>query len=166
MNVRQVVVVGVLALGCGKGEAPTEVKAAPISKTTRIEVEIDGQELAPIDAARLEGTAPDFAEGPHKAWRLASLLGEPYTRPDAVLEIVGVDGVKTVIERPAAKVDGKEPVLTSNLRGEVLLALVRQDDPFPSFHGRGGNRGRKPEEETRVKDVRRIRIYRAGSPAP
>jgi hypothetical protein len=156
----------VLALGaaCGQGEKPaTPIKAAPLSRHIRIEVEIDGQELPPIDAAKLEATAADFADSGRRAWRLRSFLGEGYDRPDAVVEIEGVDGVKTVFEHPARKVDGREPVLTSNLRGEILLALVRADDPFPAFHGRGGNRGRAGDPQ-RVRDVRKVRLSHGRAP--
>lgn len=153
-----------------KGSSSSSNQPAPEGKaeipaSLSIPVEIDGQPAAPIDAALLEAHDPEYREGDRMAWRLASLLGDAYLRDGAELEITAKDGVKRVFGDLRKPAGGREPVLALNRRGEVLIALMKPDDPFPPFHGRGGNRGRAPEEETRVRDVTKIRLTVAGGAA-
>ncbi|HJZ88518.1 MAG TPA: hypothetical protein VKN99_25270 [Polyangia bacterium] len=150
---------GCARAGFGRGEVPADL---------RIEVDVDGREVAPIDANILAAHPPDFHEGGRRAWRLAGLLGALYARPGSVLEVEDADGVKTTFLRPAEKIEGREPVLMLNQRGEVLVALMNPDEPWPGFHGRGGNRGRPGDPSQRVRGVRRLRLYVAqgAEPAP
>jgi hypothetical protein len=159
------VALGAMAVpaACGKDEpAPAAQKPAPIDRSLHIEIEVEGRPEKPVDAARLESTPPDFADGPHKAWKLRTFLGEAFDAPDTAVEVTG-DGMRVTFDRPGKAVDGRVPVLLTNLRGQVVLALVDEKDPFPSFHGRGGNRGRPPEEAAiRIRRVEKISVVRRG----
>ena len=127
----------------------------------QIPVEIDGAAAPPIDSALLARVPPDFTEGERRAWKLRSLLGPPCDRPGAVIEVEDAEGMKTVLARAGEVQGGREPVLAVNRIGEVRVALVFPNEPFPPFHGRGGNRGRGGDP-TRIREVRRLRLLRSG----
>ena len=163
MTTRGVIVLCLLAAACkggkdGEGNAPPAAGPAPVPAKLHIAVDIDGKAAPPIDAATLAAHRPDYTQAEKQAWRLGPLLGPAYARPDAVLEVEGADGVKTVFTRPAQTIGGREPVLALNRRGEILVALMGADDPFPAFHGRGGNRGREGDPLQRIHDVVRLRL--------
>ena len=157
-----------LMIGVGAGcpsKEPAGVAAVPDDLS--IAVEVDGREEPPLDAARLRATKPDFAAPDGQpAWRLATLLGPPFSRPRTVIEIETEPGrVRTRFVDPAAQEDGRELALTVNRKGEAVVALVDPGDPFPAFHGRGGNRGREGEPAERLRDVRALRLHVPGSGA-
>lgn len=153
-----------LAVGPACRHKEGRARAAAIPASLSIAVQIDGKPAPPIDAARLGAVPPDYVSGERRAWRLSTLLGEACARPDAVVEVEGEGGRKTVFERPAHAPDGREPVLALNRRGDVVVALMKKDDPFPEFHGRGEKRGRSGDPATRVRDVKQIRVYGLGGP--
>ncbi|MFZ5470845.1 MAG: hypothetical protein ACOZIN_15575 [Myxococcota bacterium] len=144
------------ALAC---QSPSKPRPVAVPEGIQIPVEIDGKEASPLSTQQLRGIAPDYVAGDRFAWRLGALLGPSYTRPDSVLEVEQADGVKLLFTRPAEKIDGQEPVLALNRRGDVLVALMKPDNPFPSFHGRGGNRGREGDPSTRIHGIKRIRLF-------
>lgn len=140
-----------------KPPPPPTVEVTP---ELRITVDIDGKPAAPIDAARLNATPPDFQDPEHRAWRMATLLGSTVERANAVIAVTGQAGM-TVLLKPTAKVDGGTPmpVLTLTRRGEVVVAMVAPTDPFPKYHGRGGMLARPGDPLPRIADVTSIRVY-------
>lgn len=125
-----------------------------------IPVEVDGKETAPLDAARFQGTPPDFREGERRSWRLRSLLGDVCDRPGLAVDVEDGEGKRAVISA-AGDAEGRMPTIALNRNGEVRIGLVKPNEPFPPFHGRGGNRGRGGEPE-RIREVRRIRLVSSG----
>src|SRR5437867_12401349 len=110
-----------LAACKGKPSPP----AGGIPADLQIPVIIDGEPSVTIDAAMLVSHKPDFELAERKAWRLASLIGAPFSRPDATLEVEAHDGVKTQFPHPGQPAEGREPVLALNRRGDVGVALMK-----------------------------------------
>jgi len=130
---------------------------APAHAPIAIAVEIEGNPAPTIDQALLDRIPPDFSEGERRAWRLRSLIGDALDRPGLVIEVEDSAGNKTILAYPDPSHPEREPVLAVNRVGEVRIALVAPTEPFPPFHGRGGNRGRSGDP-TRVREVRKIRL--------
>ena len=83
-----------------------------------------------------------------------------------IVEVEDGEGVKTVLSTVGEAKDGREVVFAVNRLGEARVALILPAEPFPSFHGRGGNRGRGGDP-TRIREVRKIWLRHpdpAGSP--
>jgi hypothetical protein len=135
---------------------PPVVGSPAVPADLKIPVELDGKPAPDIDAARLQELKPDFEEPGRRAWLLSTVMGAPLA--DATVEIERADGVKVAL--PARAADGKQAALLLDRRGEVLFAVLQANDPFPAFHGRGGNRGRPGDPLTRVRDLKRIRVTR------
>jgi hypothetical protein len=140
-----------LALACTHPEQTA--KRAPAANL-KIHVEIDGQPLPTINAARLSGT-PDLEDEHRQAWKLARIVPELAGARQLVVEhsdrqrvVLPLDGD----DRAAANI-----ALVLNRKGEVVLAELNPADPFPAFHGRGGNRGRAPGEK-RIRDLEWLRL--------
>ena len=131
---------------------------APLPAALKISVEIDGKELAPIDAARLNATRPDFQDAERRAWRLTTLLGPSLTRPGAVAAVTGDKDMTVLLKQPTNPKDPL-PVLAESRRGGVVAAMVTADDPFPPYHGQGRRLARPGDPVPRVGGVTRIRVY-------
>jgi hypothetical protein len=146
--------------GCSQ---PPEPQRGGVPPDLSINVEIDGRPLAPIDARSL-AAAPDIEDQHRLAWRLERLIPQLADAKQLVVE--KSDGQRVVL--PLG--DGGQPVseiaLLLNLKGEVVLASLDPSNPFPAFHGRGGNRGRAPGED-RIRDPHwlRLRSRPSGRPA-
>jgi len=130
---------------------------AGLPASLSIPVEIDKRPAQPIDGALLARVPPDFIEGERRAWRLRSLLGDVVDRPGTLVEVEDAEGKKTVLTRPGESREGREAVLAINRMGEARVALIAPSEPFPPFHGRGGNRGRSGDP-SRIREVRRITL--------
>ena len=161
-----------LACGCSKPSDTTDAKRSPkpppsasvsVPAALHIEVELDGAPAAPIDAARLSATKPDFSDSEHRAWRLTTLLGAAASRPGVVLSALGDKGLGLEMH-PGAGPSDPTPVLSLNRRGEVFVELVAPDDPFPDFHGKGGRLSRPGDPLPRVTNPIRVRVYVPSSP--
>jgi hypothetical protein len=143
--------------GCKRSSEPAEKPSAtPPPVEVRIEVEVAGRPAPPIDAARLAAVKPDFVEGDKRAWRLGTLIDGAAGHG---IEVEDKDGVKTTF--PTESDAGThEPMLYLNKHGDVLVTMLNAAEPFPPFHGRGGNRGRPPGDASsqRIHGVRRIRV--------
>lgn len=148
---------GTLALSSCKvkeGKAPV-----PVPEGLAIPVEVEGNEAGAIDSGWLSARAPDYADADRRAWSLQPFLQQAGGWSEgAVLEVVTAEG-RSVEFRPTG--EGLVPVLMLNREGEPVVKLLDPKDPFPKFHGRGGNRGRQGEDD-RVRGVARLRIRRAG----
>ncbi len=109
-----------------------------------IQVEVNGRELPPISASTL-AAPPDVRDEHRTAWKLDRFVGEISAARKLVVE--QADGQRVVI--PLGNTDSAAPniALILNRKGEVLVAALDPEDPFPAFHGRGGNRGRGMGEQ-------------------
>jgi hypothetical protein len=146
-----------LVVGCTTGDP---LSAPTIPATLQVAVEVDGSAAAAIDADRLRATTPDYVDEHRRAWRLATLLAGAYVPAAMELEVEQRDGTRTVFTRPTDAAAGQEPVLLLNRNGQVLIAMLDSHEPFPPFHGRGGNRGRAGDPD-RLHDVVRVRLSTA-----
>jgi len=171
-----VLAVAVLALvaACSKTSDTVDAKRSPkpppassvaVPAGLHVDVEVDGVPGAPIDAARLSGTAPDFQDEDHRAWRIATLVGAAATRPGVVVSAVGDKGV-AIEMRPGPGPNDPTPVLSLNRRGDVVAELLAPDAPFPDFHGKGGRLNRPGDPTPRLPSPVRMRVYVPGAPAP
>jgi hypothetical protein len=156
-----------LTCACSKPSDTTDAKRSPkpppsasvtVPAGLHVEVEVDGMPAPPIDAARLSATKPDFSDDEHRAWRLATLVGPPGSRPGVVINALGDKGVGLEMH-PTAGPDDPVPVLSLNRRGDVVVELVTPDDPFPNFHGKGGRLNRPGDSLPRVANPTRLRVY-------
>jgi hypothetical protein len=136
---------------------PPPPASSEVAAQVRIEVEIEGEAASPIDVARLNAIKPDFLDEDHRAWKLVSLLGAPADREGAVFHAVGDKGVTIVLPRPSKPSD-PIPVLVVTRRGDPVVALVSADEPFPSYHGRGGRLHRPGDPLPRIAGVTKIRV--------
>jgi hypothetical protein len=134
---------------------PLQSRIAP---SLRIEVEVGGQAQTAIDAARLSKTPPDFSDGEHRAWRFATLLGQPIPAGSSIA-ITGAQNVTLTLKQPPNAKD-PQPVLTENRRGEVVAALVSPDDPFPAYHGQGRRLARPMDPLPRIGGVTKVSVQR------
>lgn len=174
-SLASVAVLGVLALAtaCSKPSETTDAKRSPkppppvassvaIPGAVHVDVEIDGAPAAPIDAARLAASKPDFVDDDHRAWRIVTLVGPAAGRPGAVVAAVGDKGLSLDMPAPAGAKD-PVPALSLNRRGEVVVGLVAPDAPFPDYHGRGGRLSRPGDPLPHLAAPTKLRIYVAGT---
>ncbi len=163
-----------LSLGaCSKPSESTDAKRSPrpppsveevIPPSIHVDVEIAGALAAPIDAARLSATRPDYADDEHRAWRIASLLGPAAARPGAIVSAIGDKGVSLDMPAPAGPAD-PVPTLWLNRRGDVMAGLVAPDDPLPGYHGKGGRLNRPGDPLPRLVSPTRLRLTLAAPDA-
>jgi hypothetical protein len=160
------ILAAIALLGCTKASESSEAKRMPKpppsasapepGDAVRIDVTVDGKPAPPIDGTKLAATPPDFKDGEHRAWRVATLL-PPADREGAVIAATGDKEVTIVLPRPRTKSD-PVPVLEVNRRGDVFCGLVSADEPFPSFHGRGGRLARPGDPLPRLTGLKRIAV--------
>jgi hypothetical protein len=154
------------ACGCAKAGDESQAKRAPgpppppgveIPAALSVPVEVHGKPAAPIDAARLAATAPDFVDDDHRAWRLTALLAQELRGADAAIEAVGSDGV--AISLPTSSVAGSaQPALVLTRRGKVAAAMIDPAEPFPAYHGQGGRLKRRGDPLPRIEPLRLLRV--------
>lgn len=155
--------VGLLA--CSKaGDESASAKRTPVPPPPKvvavpgdlsIRVVIDGAPADPITAARLEGLSPDYVDDERRAWRLDKLL-PMLSDPKVGIEALGELGVGVVLDRGSAA--GPMPVLFLTRRGDVVAALVHEDNPFPDYHGSGGRLRRPGDPLPRISPVHELRL--------
>ena len=136
--------------GC---ESCSEPEAPAIPEGIAVAVSIDDASAPTIDSARLRDHTPDFQDGDHRSWRLESLVGG-YEKGRMTVELEESGGERSVVARPG-EAGERIVVVAVNRAGAVRVGLVSASEPFPPFHGRGGNRGRGGDP-SRVRDVKRI----------
>lgn len=128
-----------------------------IPSDLQIQVTVDGAPHAPITAATLVATPPDFVDHDRRAWKISTLLGAGAVSPGTVIAATGAAGM--TIELAATAAAG-QPIATLFItrRSEVIVALVDPADPFPAFHGQGRRLERPGDPMPRIADVTRIAI--------
>jgi hypothetical protein len=160
-----------LGAGCSRTSDSTDAKRSPkpppadslaIPAALHVEVEIDGTPAPAIDASRLGAVHPSFTDDDHRAWRLGAVIGPAADRPGVVISAMGDKGVALELHGGTGPA-GPVPVLELNRRGEVVVALVTPDDPFPEFHGKGGRLNRPGDPLPHVSSPTRLRVYVAGT---
>jgi hypothetical protein len=119
-----------------------------------IAVAVDGGERAPITAATLRDTRPDFANDERRAWLIPTLVGG--AAPGATIEASGPTGVSVTITHPTS--DGLEPALILTRRGDVLVSAIDPKDPFPRYHGQGGRLHRPGDGQPRLSPVAKLAV--------
>src|SRR5438552_10343356 len=134
---------------------PPQPRVAP---SLRIEVDVDGRAQSAIDADRLAKTTPDFTDGEHRAWRFATLLGQPIAAGSSIA-VTGAQNVTITLKQPSNAKD-PQPVITESRRGEIVAALVSPADPFPAFHGQGRRLARPMDPLPRIAGVTKISVKR------
>jgi hypothetical protein len=150
----------VLCASCSKASEESKAKRAPapppppsveIPKDLAIDVTVDGVAAEPITRARLEQVAPDFSDKERRAWRLTQLVPE-LDRAGAAVEARGPEGVSIRIERPDDP-KSPQPVLFFTRRGDVVISVLDPADPFPPYHGQGGQLRRQGDPLPRLSPV-------------
>ncbi len=161
----------ILAAACSRAGEESEAKRAPktpppprveVPAGLSIAVTVDGVAAAPIDAARLGATPPDFADAERKAWKLARLVPEA-DRAGAVFEARGAGGVAIKLPRPATDAE-PQPVVLLTRRGDVIVSTVDPANPFPPYHGQGGQLRRPGDTQPRLSSVEQIAVLTAPVP--
>jgi hypothetical protein len=159
-----------VAGGCQKASDETSAKRMPkpppppareisVPDQVRIEVTVRGKPSAPIDAARLRATPPDFADSERRAWKLATLVGPEQAPPSTEFLVTGAPAAGLLLTQPAGS-DEPQPVLMLNRRGELIATLVSPSAPFPPFHGEGGRLHRPGDATPHIGGVTRIQVAR------
>lgn len=133
------------------------VPNAPLDPKIDIAVTIDGAPAEAITAARLEKTSATYAQEGKRAWRLDLLFGAKGAR-DGVSYTVTGDGGMAIVLKPPTQIGAPVPVIAGNLRGEVIVAMVSPQEPFPAYHGQGGRLGRRGDPLPRIANVTSIAV--------
>jgi hypothetical protein len=142
-------------------EAPPPPGPARLPDSWRLEVELDGEAVEPLTAAHINGAAPDFADSERRGWRIETLL--PRAANAQLVIADGSAGVSVLYEVPseggAAAPSALRPALVLTRRGELSVAALDPDNPFPRYHGKGGQLRRLGDSQPRLVGVKRLRIY-------
>lgn len=155
----------IAAVGCSRAsdEAPKKTWAdnpppedMPPPAALNIAVTVDGAAAAPITAASLTATKPDFEDAERTAWMIETLV--PDAKTATVVEATSPTGMSVKFERPNAA--NLEPVLFLTRRGDVIVSAVDPKDPFPKYHGQGGRLHRAGDSNPRVNPVAKLAITR------
>ena len=71
------------------------------------------------------------------------------------MQLEDVEGKRHWLTTPGEDLEDGVVAVEINKSGNLRVAVLSPDDPFPPYHGRGGNRGRHGDG-SRVKGVKRI----------
>ena len=151
-----------LVLFCSAAACTVKEGRAPVAvpEGISIAVTLDGVRAGTLDSAWLDAHAPDFRDGDdRRAWKISSIAGPNTDASGSVIEVLSGDGAARL--KP-----GRASIAfaTLNRSGELVVALADPSDPFPAFHGRGGNRGHAGAE-ARVRGVIAIHVTSPAEPA-
>lgn len=155
----------VLVAACSKASDESKANRSPkppppptveVPAELDIAVTVDGVAADAITAARLEATAPDFQDEDRRAWRLTRLI-PALDREGAWVEARGPSGVSVRVDRPA-RAEEPQPVIYLTRRGEVVVSVVDPAQPFPEYHGQGGQLRRPGDPLPRLSPVASISV--------
>jgi hypothetical protein len=165
--VRAWLLAAVAIAACAKASDEQKTKRSPalpppaavdIPATLSIAVTVDGSPAPAITADRLRAEAPDFTSPEHRAWKLTRLVAA-FDQPGVAIEARGPAGVSIRLDRPADAA-AMQPVLFLTRRGDVVVALVDPEDPFPNYHGQGGRLRRPGDPLPRLSPVTSLAVVR------
>ena len=148
------------AVGCSRASEESEAKRSPVppppprSRSPTIcgsTVTVDGAAATPITAASLTALAPDFHDDDRRAWKLTRIV-PTLARPGAAIEARGNGGISIRVVTPRAA-EEPQPVLFLTRRGDAVVTLVDPADPFPGYHGQGGQLRRQGDPLPRLSGV-------------
>jgi hypothetical protein len=121
-----------------------------------VQIERDGQVLAPIDRSLLARTAPDFARGSTRCWRLEKLLASGSIAPSTYVMVEDAQGLRFVLATPEDTAQGRQPFVAVDARGHLRVVLATGGDALATLEGRDGHREEHATDAGRARDVRRI----------
>ena len=154
-----------LVAACSKASEESEAKRAPappppptvaIPADLSIAVTVDGAAAPPITRDRLDATPPDFQDKERRAWKLTTLV-PALDVAGAAVDARGPEGVSIRMSRPD---DAKlpQPVLYLTRRGDVVVSVIDPADPFPNYHGQGGQLRRQGDPLPRLSPVSALAV--------
>jgi hypothetical protein len=158
-------VLALALVACSKASEESEAKRSPappppprveIPADLSIAVTVDGVAAEPITRARLEAITPDFHDTERRAWRLTSVV-PALDHAGAAVEARGAEGVSIRIERPSDPAM-PQPVLFFTRRGDVVISVIDPSNPFPNYHGQGGQLRRQGDPLPRLSPVTSLAI--------
>jgi len=153
--------------GCSRASREGEAKqwAAPppdkdirIPTSLHIAIMVDGAARGALTADTLSGIKPGFADDEHKAWLIAALVPEA-RRSGSVVEVVSNAGITIKFTYPTP--NGLEPAIFLTRRSDVIVVALDPRDPFPRYHGQGGQLRRAGDPMPHISEVARIEISRS-----
>ncbi|MBK7539221.1 MAG: hypothetical protein IPI49_28425 [Myxococcales bacterium] len=151
--------------GCSRASDELDSKRSPamppphdvqVSEALRIEVVIDGSPESALTATTVRDIKPDFADSDRRGWWISTLI--PKALGAKVLVAEGPSGVGLRLETPGP--GGLMPALLLTRRGDVIVAAVDPQDPFPRYHGQGGRLRRFGDPMPRLSPVSKLSIQR------
>jgi hypothetical protein len=157
-------VIGLTLIACSKAstegdkkqwQEPPPPAEIGVPANVSITVEVDGVPKPAITTATLQQTKPDFVDADHRAWRIPTLVPES-SPAGTTVEAASPGGVAVKFAHPTP--DGLEPVLFLTRRGEVIVAALDPNKPFPGYHGQGSRMRRPGDSMPRVMPVTRLAI--------
>jgi hypothetical protein len=162
---RRALLLLVVLAACSKASDENEAKRSPappppprvaIPTDLSIAVTVDGVAAPPITRDRLDQLAPDFQDTERRAWRLTTLV-PALDVAGAAVDARGPEGVSIRMSRPD---DAKlpQPVLYFTRRGDVVVSVIDPTDPFPNYHGQGGQLRRQGDPLPRLSPVSALAI--------
>jgi hypothetical protein len=170
----------VVATACSTASEEAASKRAPktpppqglvkVPDTWRAEVQLDGVSVAALTAAEMNSIKPDFSDSERRGWKVETLL--PGAANATVVIADGAPGVSVMYEVPKPGTEGSgagaaggaasaalRPAIFVTRRGEVSVAAVDVENPFPRYHGKGGQLRRIGDSQPRLLGVTRLRIF-------
>lgn len=178
------VLLGALA-ACSTASEESESKRTPktpppqgqakVPEAWRAEVQLDGVSIGALTAADLNTIKPDFSDSERRGWKVETLL--PKAANATVVIADGAPGVSVMYEVPKPGAEGGEssaanassasgsasatlrPAIFVTRRGEVSVAAIDVENPFPRYHGKGGQLRRIGDSQPRLLGVTRLRIF-------
>src|SRR5678815_3694129 len=162
-----VVVALACAAGCAKASDEQKGKRTPmpppppagdvaIPAALSIPVTVDGAAAPAITAQSLSATKPDFEDAERRAWKLTTLL-PAFTGPGAAVEARAPTGISVRLELPA-DAHALEPVLFLTRRGDIVVSVLDPANPFPDYHGQGGQLRRPGDPLPRLSPVSSLAV--------
>lgn len=155
--------------GCSKASEEADSKRAPepppppgpprLPADWRLEVMLDGEVAEPLTAAQVNAVKPDFADSERRGWRLETLVPRAANATRVIAD--SSTGVSVMYEmgEAAGSAGSALPALFLTRRGELIVASLDPENPFPRYHGKGGQLRRFGDSQPRLLGVTRLRIF-------
>lgn len=159
--------------GCSKASEEADSKRAPepppppgpprLPADWRLEVMLDGEVVEPLTAAQVNAVKPDFADSERRGWRLETLVPRAANATRVIADSsTGVSVMYEMGEAAGSAGSATSPALPAlflTRRGELIVASLDPENPFPRYHGKGGQLRRLGDSQPRLLSVTRLRIF-------